>query len=85
VIHWHARTGRMRAVLRVARVLAGSVAALLGVATFFASPAPTATGGLSLYSRSVMLTLSSLILVAVGIVIMVGPDKINEIATRNRR
>ena len=84
VIHPYLRTRRGQAVLRAVRVLTGLAAAFLGVAVFFASPAPTATGGLTRHSQSVILTFCSVILVTVGLVIMVGPDKVNEIAMRNR-
>lgn len=70
--------------LRAASVVTGLTAAFLGVAAFFASPASTAIGSAARHSQSVILTFCSLALVAVGIVIMVGPDKVNEIAMRNR-
>jgi hypothetical protein len=41
--------------------------------------------GLSRHSQSLMLTSASFSLAVVGVVIVVGPDKLNEIAERNRR
>ena len=38
----------------------------------------------SRHDRSVLLTYSALALMAIGFVIMVGPDKINAIAKRDR-
>ena len=85
LIHRYLRTRRWRAALRVARVLAGLAAAFFGVAVFLASPVSTATGEAFRHSQSMVITSCSFALVVVGFVAMVGPDKINEIATRNRR
>ena len=85
LIHRYLRTRRWRAALRVARVLAGLAAVFFGVAVFLASPVSTATDEASRHSQSMVITSCSFALVVVGFVTMVGPDKINEIATRNRR
>jgi hypothetical protein len=85
VIHRYLRTRCWRALLRAARILAGLTAALLGVAVFLASPASTATGEAFRHSQSMVITSCSFALVVVGFVTTVGPDKINEIAMRNRR
>jgi hypothetical protein len=84
MIHRYLRTRRGQAVLRATRVLTGLAAAFLGMAVFFASPASTAMSGATRHSQSVILTFCSVVLVAVGLVIMVGPDKVNEIAARYR-
>ena len=84
VFHRYLRTRRRQAVLRAARVLAGLTAAFLGVAVFLADPGSAAMSEASRHSQSVLLAYSSVALVAVGFVIMVGPDKINEIVKRKR-
>jgi hypothetical protein len=84
VIGRYLRTRRWRALLGAARILTGLTAAFLGVVMFLTDPRSPATSEASRYAKSVFLTYSSLVLVAVGFVITVGPDKINEIASRGR-
>lgn len=85
MIHGYMRRRHWRALLWVARVLAGLAAALLGAVVFVTNPGPAVMGDASRISQSVKLTFSSLILAVVGFVIVVGPDKINQIAKRNRQ
>ena len=84
VIHRYLRTRRWPALLGAARIFAGLTAALLGVAVFLAEPRSAAISDASRHDQSVLLTYSALALMAIGFVIMVGPDKINAIAKRGR-
>jgi drug/metabolite transporter (DMT)-like permease len=67
--------------LRTARILAGVAVALFGVLAFVTPSSGTPYGN----SDSALVTLCSVLLVAGGFVLIVGPEKINEIAQRNRR
>jgi hypothetical protein len=77
MIGWLVRGRRWRA----ARILAGVAVALFGVLVFL-TPSPAPAHGTS---PSPMITMESVLLVAGGLVVIVGPDKINERAKRNRR
>jgi hypothetical protein len=68
--------------LRAARILAGLTVTAFGV-VIFVTPDPAAIGSAG-GSESVMLTLFSVILVVGGVVIVVGVEKVNQIAGRNR-
>lgn len=75
--HWRG------ALLRAARILAGLTVTALG-AVIFVTPDPAAIGSAG-GIESVMLTLFSVILVVGGVVIVVGVEKVNQIAGRSRR
>ena len=75
-IDWFMRGGQWRAV----RILVGVAVALLGVLLFLTPNVANALGN----NSSPLITMFSLFLVADGLVIIVGPDKINEMARRNR-
>ena len=77
VIGWLVRGRRWRA----ARILAGAMVALFGVMVFL-TPSPAAAHGID---ASPIITMESVLLVAGGLVVILGPDKINEMARRNRR
>jgi hypothetical protein len=64
-----------------ARILVGIVVMLLGVLIFLTPNFASALGN----NDSPLITMFSLLLVADGVVILVGPDKINEMAKRSRR
>ena len=70
--------------LRAARIRAGRAAAAFGV-VIFVPPGPAAMGSAGVTSESLMLTLFSVIMMAGGVVIMVGVKRVNEMAGRNRR
>ncbi len=74
VINWLMRGGRWWA----PRTLAGVAVALLGVLIFLTPSFTGAPGS----NDSALITFFSLFLVADGIVILVGPDKINEMAAK---
>jgi len=84
VIYRYLRTRRWQAVLRAARVLTGLGVAFLGVAMFLADPGSAVMSEADRQSQSALLVYSSVALLAAGFVIMVGPDKVNEIAKRKR-
>jgi hypothetical protein len=84
VIDRYLRTRRWRGLLGATRILAGLTAVFLGVALFLTDPRSAAVSEAARRAKSLLLTYSSLALVAVGFVIMVGPDKVNEIARRGR-
>ncbi len=77
---WHWRG----ALLRAARIFVGLTATAFG-AVIFVAPGPAAMGSAGVTSESLMLTLFSVILMAGGVVIMVGVKKVNEMAGRIRR
>jgi hypothetical protein len=77
VISWFMRGGQWRA----ARIGVGVGVALLGVLLFLTPNFASALGN----NDSALITMFSLLLVADGFVIIVGPDKINELAKRSRR
>jgi hypothetical protein len=66
---------------RTAPTLAGVAAALFGVLIFLAPTSVAAHGN----NASALITLCSVFLVADGLVLILGPDKINEMVKRNRR
>jgi len=77
VVGWLTRGRR----LRPARILAGVAVLLFGLLVFITPSSRTVNGN----SDSALVTLYSVLLVVGGFVLIVGPDKINEMAKRNRR
>ena len=67
--------------LRTARILAGVAVSLFGLLAFITPSSGTVHGN----SDSALVTLCSVLLVAGGFVLLVGPDKINDLAKRNRQ
>ncbi len=72
------------ALLRAVRILTGLTVTAFGM-VMFVSPDPATIGSGGGNSESVLLTLFSVILVVGGVVLMVGVEKVNEVAGRNRR